>query len=403
MTSTPNEHGILVRPATAVDAEAVLLITNAGFGVSGDPGDPHEFGIFPLERALVAVDGDRVVGYSAARPQTVTVPGERGVTVETIANVAVTPTHRRRGILRALYTEQHRRTEAAGLPLTMFTASQGGIYGRFGYAPAIVEHDIVVARAGAAFLPTTPDPGGVELVPIAVARQAIPEIYQRWQRGTPGAQQRPEIAWARRFDEPADRRGGGTELYAFVHPDGYALYRYYRRAAGSAIEVVEMRAVTNDAHAGLWRALLAQELFDRVEASVVPGDPLPYLLTDPRQVRTVGRRDSLWVRVMDVPAALTARGYRGDLDIVLAVRDPFRNAGGTFALRVRDGVADCAPTDRAADAELGIDVLAGMYLGAHPARAFAAANRLRIGDEARLNALDLAFGSEREAALGWFF
>ncbi|MQY24741.1 GNAT family N-acetyltransferase [Nocardia aurantia] len=403
MTSTPNEHGIRVRRATAADSDAVLLITNAGFGVSAEPADPHEFGIFPLTQALVAVDGDRVVGYSAARPQTVTVPGERTVTVETIANVAVAPTHRRRGILRALYTEQHRRTEAAGLPITMFTASQGGIYGRFGYAPAIIEHDIVVERAGAGFLPTAPNPGGVELVPMAVARQLIPEIYQRWQRRTPGAQQRPEIAWARRFDEPGRRRGGGTELYAFVHPDGYALYRYHRRPTESAVEVVEMRAVTADANAGLWRALLALELFDRVEAVVEPGDPLPYLLADPRQVRTVGRRDSLWLRVMDVPAALTARGYRGDLDVVLAVRDPFREAGGTFALRVRDGVAECAPTDRTADAELDIDVLGGMYLGAHPARGFAAANRLRIGDPALLNALDFAFGSERDAVLGWFF
>ncbi|MCX4093309.1 GNAT family N-acetyltransferase [Nocardia sp. alder85J] len=403
MTSTAYEHGIHVRPATAADAEAVLLITDAGFGVSSEPENQYEFSVFPLEQALVAVDGERVVGYSAVRPQTITVPEGRSVLAETIANVAVAPTHRRRGILRALYTEQHRRTEAAKRPITAFTASQGGIYGRFGYAPAVVTHDIVVQRAQAEFRADAPDPGGVELTPIPVARQVIPEIYQRWQRVTPGAQQRPGVSWAMLFDDPVHRRGGGTRLFALVHADGYALYRYHRRATGSAVEVVELRAVTPVAYAGLWRALLALELFDRVEASVVPGDPLPYLLTDPRQVYTVAHRDALWLRLMDVPAALTARGYAGDLDLVLAVHDPFRDAGGAFALRVCEGVAECAPTERAADAELGIDVLAGMYLGAHRARAFAAANRLRTGDPALLRALDTAFGSEREAALGWFF
>jgi predicted acetyltransferase len=395
---------ITLRSGTAADAPAVLLLLNASFGVSGDRDEnEQEFDVFPLEDALIALDGDRIVGYSAARRQTVTVPGDRAVEVDTIASVSVAPSHRRRGILRAMYTEQHRRTEDAGLPLTMFTASQGGIYGRFGYGPGIMEHRIRFDRRFARFLPTTPDPGGVEVTPISVARQMIPLIHERWSRHMPGAQRRPDAAWTGLFADPVRLRGGGTEMFAFTHADGYVLYRYHRRDTGATIEVVELRAVTTEAHVALWRALAALELFDHIEATVAPDDPLPYLLTDPRLVYTTGRRDGIWLRLMDVPAALTARTYRGDLDLVLAVTDPFRDAGGAFALRVRDGIAECAPTRREPDTELGIDVLAALYLGAHRARTFAAAHRLHTKSLADLRALDHAFGADREPTLGWFF
>lgn len=399
MTST---SGMTLRSGTAADADAVRLLSHVSFGVESDP-EEDEFRLFRLEDTILAFDGDRLVGAAASRRQTVTVPGGRAIEASSIANVVVAPTHRRRGVLRAMYTEQHRRTEADGVALTIFTASQGGIYGRFGYAPAITEHSVVIDRRFAQFRPHVPDPGGVELAPISHARQVIPALYDRWRRLTPGAQARPEAAWDRRFaDQPSVRRGG-TGLFAFLHDDGYALYRYHRRESGTAVEVVELRAVTPDAHAALWRAIVALELFDRVEAILAPDDPLPHLFTDPRLVHVIGIRDGIWLRVMDVPAALALRGYRGDLDVAVAVGDPFRDAGGTFALRIRDGVAECEPTNRPADIELGIDVLAALYLGAHRARVLAAAGRIRAKDAAHLRALDAAFETDRDPVLGWFF
>jgi predicted acetyltransferase len=166
---------------------------------------------------------------------------------------------------------------------------------------------------------------------------------------------------------------------------------------------VELRAVTTDAHAALWRTVTALELFDRIEAMIAPDDPLRYLFTDPRLVRTHGRGDRLWLRPMDIPAALTARSYRGDLDVAVAVDDPFRETGGTYALRIRDGAAECAPTTRAADIAVGIDVLGALYLGAHRARAFAAANRIQAKDATHLRALDSAFETDQAPVLGWSF
>ncbi|WP_227998370.1 GNAT family N-acetyltransferase [Nocardia australiensis] len=396
--------GITIRSATEDDAAAIELLGDTAFGMHTGPehGDMIRH-VFPTAEAIVAVDNGSIIGHIRSTTMTLTVPDERTVEVCGIAGVSVAPTHRRRGILRAMYTEQHRRTEAAGLPLTIFTVSQGAIYGRFGYGPTIRENAVTIDRRFGEFLPSTPDPGGGTLRTVTDAADSVRAIYDRWRRLVPGAQERPNARWDMMFADPVPFRGGGTNLFAFVHPDGYALYRYHHREYGKTAVVAEMRTVTADAHAALWRALFGLELCTHIEAVLTDNDPLPYLLTDLRLVRTTSRHDGLWLRLMDVPAALNARSYRRDLDVVFAVTDPFRDASGTFALRVRDGIADCTPTDRTADIELGIDVLGSMYLGAYPARVFAAANRLRAKDSGQLRAIDEAFGAERDAELGWFF
>ncbi|MFG1794596.1 GNAT family N-acetyltransferase [Nocardia sp. NPDC049149] len=404
-------NGITLRSATDDDASAIQTLTATAFGARSDEETrrqslqlfPQQDPLYARQDAIVAVDRGRIVGHVKSRTMTLTVPGERTVDACGIAAVAVAPTHRRRGILRAMYTEQHRRTEADAFPLTIFTASQGSIYGRFGYGPTVRENSVTIDRRFAEFLPTTPNPGGVELVEPGAVIEQVKTIYDRWRRGTPGVQVRPDASWGPLFADTPAMRGGGTELYAFLHPDGYALYRYHRREQGLQVDVVELRAVTSEAHAALWRSLLGLDLVKQVNATLSDNDPLPYLLTDPRLVRTEGRFDGLWLRVMDVPAALSARAYQCDLDLVLAVTDPFRDAGGTFALIVRDGVAECAPTTRTPDVELGIDVLGSLYLGAYPARAFAAANRLQVKDPTHLHPMTEAFGTDRDAVLGWFF
>jgi predicted acetyltransferase len=396
--------GVILRQGTAADIEGVSLLLDTCFGPwdNASEADP-DFELFRIEDGIVATEGDRIVGYTGSRRQTVTVPGGRAVAAAMIANVVVALTHRRRGILRSLCARHHRCTVETGLALTVLSSSQGSIYGRFGYGPAIVEHRIEFDRRQAQFLSSTPDPGGVESVPMTVAQQAIPNIYDSWRRSRAGAQARPEGSWRYLFRDYPQTRAGGGGLYALLHDHGYALYRHHSREVGTALEVVELRAVIDDAYTALWRTLVAQELFDRIEASVAPDDPLPLLLTDPRLIRTKARYDTLWARLMNVPAALEARAYLCDLDIVLAVEDLFGAAGGNFALRIRDGVAVCESTTRPADIELGIDALASMYLGAHRAHTLAAANRLRAKDFDTLRAVDLAFGATRYPELGWRF
>ncbi|MFE3188934.1 GNAT family N-acetyltransferase [Nocardia sp. NPDC059240] len=398
-------NGLTVRSARADERPEIIRLSELCFGSRVGPAD-LEYGsqVFPTDRALVAVDGDRIVGHANDRVMTLTVPGGRTVQASGVTNVVVAPTHRRRGILRDLYTEMHARTESEGLPLTIFYASEGTIYGRFGYGPTVAVNDVSIPGRKAEFRSTTPDPGGVQVISLAEAKTVLPEIYDRWRRLVPGAQARPEARWQQRVFADSIQQEENSPLFFLAHADGYAILR---RSWGSddknTATVREFRAITPEAHVALWRVLLSLDLVHTIEAEIGDHDPLPWLVTDPRLIRVTGRHDGLWTRVMDVPAALTARSYQRDLDVVLSVDDPFRDAGGSFALRVRDGLAECERTDRTPDIELGIDVLGSLYFGAYQARVFAAANRIQAKDTAKLRAFDEAFASDRDAELGWFF
>jgi predicted acetyltransferase len=113
--------------------------------------------------------------------------------------------------------------------------------------------------------------------------------------------------------------------------------------------------------------------------------------------------DDLWLRIMDIPTTLEARSYQAELSTVLEISDGFRSDGGRFALEVRDGRARCTPTDAQADIHMDLDVLGSLYLGAHRASSFAAANRLHCNDSRIMQRLDAVFASDVPAALGFGF
>ncbi|QNG20779.1 enhanced intracellular survival protein Eis [Rhodococcus triatomae] len=395
-----------VRTATDSDWPAVELIDSVGFGYHPVEADlTLARTLTRTEDVVLATAEDVPVGVAMDLGFDLTVPGGAQLPTRGVTWVSVVPTHRRRGALRALLTELHTKIAATGAPLAALTASEAGIYGRFGYGPATVLDTVRFDRRFARFRDSTPDPGGVFIADAKSAAERLPGIYDRWRRLVPGAQSRPQAHWDHTFADPEAHREGASALFFLVHPDGYATFR---RAGGSggkeaATVVDELVAVTPDAHIALWRALCGLDLTVTIEAHLHADDPLRLQLTDYRLVRTTGRADDLWLRIMDVPAALEARTYAADLETVIEIRDPFLDAGGTYALTVRDGRAQCRRTDATARVSTDIDVLGSLYLGGHRARTFAAANRLSAADPAEVAALDIAFGAERPAVLGWGF
>ncbi|MFC7448124.1 GNAT family N-acetyltransferase [Rhodococcus daqingensis] len=398
------DRAIAIRTATETDWDAVALL------------DAHAFGFHPTdedmaftrrfartEDVILATDDDRPVAVVMHFPMRITVPGGTQLDLPGVSWVSVAPTHRRRGILRALFTEQHRRFVAAGAPLSILTATEATIYGRFGYGPATSELAVSVDRRSARIRDTAADPGGVALVPPAAARPALPGIYDRWQARTPGALARPPVYWDRMFADLEHRRDDASALFYLVHADGYAAYRRKHTPDGMVAVVDDLVAATDESYAALWRVLAGMDLMREIRVDQAADDPLPWLLTDARLPRVTSRDDAVWVRIMDVPAALTARSFAVDLDVVLEVHDPFLDAGGNFSLRVVDGRAAVTRTDAPPQARLDLDVLGSLYLGGHRARSFARAGRLWTRDEAVLDRLDLAFGTDREPFAGWHF
>ncbi len=393
---------LTARDVTEADWPRVRLLAATSFGSFWHPETLDAWRSLMVPGSSVVVcDGDDVIGMSHYVELKLTVPGGAVVPAAGVTWVGVAPTHRRRGLLRSMYTSLHQHIAERGYPIAALTASEGGIYGRFGYGPATIETEFTLDRRFARFHPDAADPGGVRVVMAGEHRDEFAAVYDRYRRLTPGGLERPLPLWDDLLADWDDSRGGGSPWFAFLHADGYLLYRVHGHP--KTVRVEEFKAITPEAHNALWRALLGLDLVETVVATSHPGDVLPYLLTDARLVRTTAAEDGLWLRIMDVPTTLEARSYLADLDTVLQIDDGFRSDGGRFALQIRNGRAQCVPTSAPAQLTMDLGVLGAIYLGAHRATSLTAANRIRTTDAALPARLDAAFGTDVPARLGFTF
>lgn len=355
----------------------------------------------PLERMLAAREDGRIVGGAGSFPVELTVPGgtvrAAGVTV-----VGTYPTHRRRGVLRALMRAQLDDLHAREERVAVLWASEETIYGRYGYGMASLVGEMSLPREHAAFaLPFEPD-GALRLVEAEEALRAFPQVWDAVQRSIPGMLARSRTWWETRVlhDPPEWRAGAGPKRFVVLErrgrPAGYAIYRHKPKwedgVSDSELQVLEAIALEGSPTAGIWRYLLDIDWAARITAHLLPLDhPLVHLLATPRRMRLrVG--DGLWARLVDVGAALSARRYAGDGAVVVEVADAFcpwnegrwRIAGGA-ARRTR------------AEPHLRCDVsaLGSAYLGGFGFSQLVRAGRveeLRRGAAARADAL---FRSDR--------
>jgi predicted acetyltransferase len=389
---------ITLRRATAADLPAVAEADGRAFGshyTDDDLDDIRRW--YDPDRNLLALDEERdgeIVGITASYPFEVTLPGGSRLHAAGVSWVSVAVTHRRRGILRALMAEQHRGFVTDGLALSLLTASEGGIYGRFGYGIATEPREVEIERRRAVFRRDVADPGGVRQVGTPEMRRVGPEIHRRWAALTPGALSRGEEWWDRLLADHERHRHGATALFHLAHPDGYVSYRM---EPGRTCRIVDMAVATDEAYVALWRTLLALDLVDTVAwRSMTVVEPLQFLLADARPVKTVGLYDGMWARVLDVPAALSARRYGAEVDVVLDVRDPFLDRGGRFRLRGGPDGAECVPAESGAPV-VGIEMaaLGSLLFGGVPAGSLARAGLLAADDPAVLRRVDTAFRAER--------
>ncbi|QYN32076.1 GNAT family N-acetyltransferase [Pseudonocardia sp. DSM 110487] len=395
---------IILRRATAADLPAVIEADGRAFGEHySDERQDEIRALFDPDRHLLAEDAGEIVGIAGSYPFDVTLPGGAALPAAGVSWVSVAVTHRRRGILRALMAEQHRGFVADGLAVSLLTASEGAIYGRFGYGIATEHREVEINRRRAAFRSDVPDPGGVRQVGTPEMRRIAPEIHRRWAAQTPGALSRSDRWWDGLLADREWNRGGASALFHLAHPDGYASYRIDH--ATDTCRVVQMAAATDEAYIALWRTLLALDLVETVFArSLTVAEPLQFLLADPRQLRTVGLYDGMWARVLDVPAALSARRYAADVDVVLDVRDPFLDRGGRFRLRGGPDGAECVASG-SGEPLVGIEMaaLGSLLFGGAHAGSLARAGLLHADDPAVLRRLAAAFQGERTPQHGTEF
>ena len=325
------------------------------------------------ERALGAYVGGEVVGGGAAFTFQMTVPGGRQVATAGVTMVGVMPTHRRQGLLRQLMARQLSDVRAAGEPLAALWASEGSIYQRFGYGLGSLNGAIDIERARAVLRKTAPANGSIELRDVAGARPALMQVYDLVRAATPGFYERSAAWWDVLLADPEfRRRGAGRRFNAVAVRDGravgYALYRikgdWIETGPANTLIVLELLAVDPEATEQLWRFLFGVDLMSKIYCRLGPADhPLVLLVAEPRRLQ-LRVTDGMWLRIVDVPAALEGRGYSADGSIVLEVTDEFMpEVAGRWRLTTSNGQGRAEPTTDAADLELEINDLGAVYLG----------------------------------------
>ncbi len=349
--------------------------------------------LLEFDRGIVARDGDALVGKTHAITFTMSVPGGELPTAGVTA-VTVAPTHRRRGILTELMRRQLDDFRERGEPLAALNASESAIYGRFGYGLAALRDRVIIDRRHTAFHPAVPEPPGeVRFVDADAARERWPALYERMRESRPGMINRTPGYWSAFVIPRTEKPDDGFTKRQYVEysgpggPEGYAIYAtkgdWPDGLPSGTVRVPDLIATTPAAEAALWRYLFGIDLVGTIKARNRPtDDALSWMLADPRRLRR-DARDHLWLRILDVPAALEGRAYPADGRLVLDVRDPFGDwATGRFELAAEGGKAACRPVDAAPDLSLGADDLAAIYLGGVAPATLARAGRIKGSPEA---------------------
>jgi ribosomal protein S18 acetylase RimI-like enzyme len=116
--STPLPAGVTVRGADDADSPAMALLAATSFGSFRAPESTDMWrSMMPADGAVAVCDGAEIVGMSMYLDLRLTVPGGAVLRAAGATWVAVSPTHRRRGILRAMLDELHRRITCTSIQL----------------------------------------------------------------------------------------------------------------------------------------------------------------------------------------------------------------------------------------------------------------------------------------------
>jgi predicted acetyltransferase len=321
------------------------------------------------------------VATFASFAKSLNVGGGRMLPAHLISSVTVRPTHRRRGLLRRMMTDDLAIAAADGFAVAALTASEATIYRRFGFGPAAWTRSIEVATDARFRLLTVPR-GSCDQIDPRQLTDIGPRIFARFHAGQTGSVDRHVGIWHHisglvDSDGEEDRSVRAAAHYNDSGGiDGYVSYKV--TGDPRAVQLLDLVAVDDNAALGLWQYLASIDLTKKVTWNQGRlDDPLAWALEDPRLLRVQAVEDWLWLRVLDPIAALQARPYISAGQLTLRIVDALGLASGVFRLSVTDAGASVTRDDAATpDLELDAWVLGSLYLGGADPLSLAAAGQL---------------------------
>jgi predicted acetyltransferase len=382
-------------PATAAWFAACRLGFHEGIDTpAGTAGDARRAvadarvltGVHPRRRRPGTLDDDQwPVATFESFTETLNVGGGTLLPAHLISGVTVQPTHRRRGILRRMMTDDLARAAEAGLAVAALTASEASIYRRFGFGTATRERTVTIDRRRPVRL-LAPTTGDVELVPVTGLEPVAREVFAGFHARTPGSIDRHAGSWNGRLGlATGDDQKPDRTLRAAVHRassgqvDGYVTYRVTEKSGETALEVVDLVTPADEAYLALWELLLSVDLVTSITWAAAPlDDPLVHAVDDARTIRVTEEQDHVWLRLLDLPAAFSARPWAADGVVTVTVTDDLGHAAGTWHLTSEGGAGTAERVaDGAADLELDVATLGTLWLGGVDPVTLAAAGLVR--------------------------
>lgn len=384
-----------VRPLAEGEHESAFdVLVRSLHATSQDEQARERFaGAARFERRFGAFAGASMIGVARSFATELAVPGGKTLPAAAVDGVGVRADHTRRGVLTALMREQLRDCAARGEVFAHLHASESVIYGRFGYG--VAGRALSLCIGPATFRADAPSGGRVRMLEPGEAEHVLPALYGRIGPHRPGMMARPGHWWT-----AGNGRQQITTLTAAVHTgedgdDGFVAYGPLdrspseRMADGAVLRVRDLQAANMTALAGLWRYVLGVDLVREVWATNRPVDePLGAMLSDPRVARVTSLDDEIWLRVLDVPAALAARSY-GDADPVVVEVEDAQLPENSGRYRITPDGAE--RTERPAALRLVPEVLGMIYLGDARPSTLAALGRIEVFSPAALPHADALF------------
>jgi predicted acetyltransferase len=370
---SPSARTYDIRPATEQEMGQLGLLTSYVYGGAfGDGEDNAPATNNRAEWTLCAFDGPKMVASYGAIPFTMRANGT-AMAVAGVSVVGTLPEYRRQGLLRSITERSLQEMRERGQTVAALWASQAAIYQRYGYSLGTVMHRYEIDTVDVNLL-VEPDPSlVVERQTPAESFDTIKAIYRRFVADRTLYLHRSSVLWqanvlaASEADGPAHvalcRDADGT-------PAGYAVYtlrsaKVDHPARSQEIRIRDVAWLHIDAYRALWSYLARHDLVGRILWHNAPADdPAPELVVEPRMLHT-SDAEGVYFRVVDVAAALGARGYDSDGELsigILADRETPWNEG-SYRLTVSDGQAEVASISGPADLTFSIKSLASAFTG----------------------------------------
>lgn len=348
-------------------------------------------------RTFGAFDGRDIVGTTVTRTSAMTIPGGTAK-LGFVDDVAVLPTHRRRGILTQMMRAQLDQMRESDESLSALSASESLIYERFGFGIATWYHRWKIDRRHTA-MKIPPNGGGrVRFISADTAREVWPKLHAKVRETRVGMVHYSETYWRAALWDAEFQRDGATEFFhvAYMRGDRIVGLCTYRRRERTIL-VFFLLGEDAEVEAELWRYCFGIDLTLEIQTWPRPtDDPLPWRLEDPRRLER-SLIDHMWLRLVDVKEALVSRSYAEAGELVLRVRDEFCPWNdGTYLLEVSQGGAECTRSQREPQVELGVSDLGAAYLGGVSFSNLARAGRVKEHAPGALASADRMFRTDRQ-------